>query len=133
MPCGTTIFFFGPVKDDLWGFIELFLVSISLGAVIVTPVMICGFCFIFTGEILESIMKSPLYQGLFPSVRYIPDFQRQYKNPRYRWFSKMLEWLVAQSRSMRNAYGEELGQYFRALDGQDRRCMPVFKELSVRH
>ena len=139
MPCGTTIFFFGPVKDDLIDLFSFSLGPISLGAVILTAVLICGFCFIFAGEVLESIMKSPLYQGLFPRVRYMPVFQLQSASPRYHRFSKMLEWLATQRRSLRNKYDPALRRYFRAYtmsrpsDGQHRRCIPVFNELSVQH
>lgn len=127
MPCGTTIFFFGPVQDNWMDFLALSLGPGIFVAVILLMFWIFGFCFIFAGRILESITNSPLYKGLFPRVRYRPVVQLQSASPRFHGFSKMLQWLVAQHGNMRNKYGPGLSRYFstytmsRPLHGQHRR------------
>ncbi len=139
MPCGTTIFFFGPVKDDWMDLLAILLGPGLFGGMVFLAVLMCGFCFIFAGQIHESIMESPLYKGLFPRLRQRTVVQLQSASPRYHRFSRMFEWLAAQRGRMRNDYGPALTRYFstytmsRPLHGQHRRYMTVFKELIVRH
>ena len=61
MPCGTTIFFFGPVKGIWMDVLALWLGASISGVVIAVIVPACGFCFIFAGQIFESMMKSSFY------------------------------------------------------------------------
>ena len=122
MPCETTIFFFGPVKGP-WMDVWLLWLAVNLLAIIFlvvsgTTLCLCAFCFIYAIKILVSVVQSILYRDLFLRVRYR---------------------LAAQPDSIRNKYGSALFRYFRAytmsrpVHGQQRRCIPVFKGLCVRH
>ena len=129
MPCGTTVFFFGPVEDAGMDVLAMFMGPGLLGAVVILTLLMCGSCCIFVGQVLESMMKSSTYQHLFPRVRYRPVIQLQSTSSRYRWVSKMHEWLAARSEDLRNKYGPSLDTLSRPFHGQRRRCMPVSKDL----
>ena len=143
MPCETTIFFFGPVKGP-WMDVWLLWLAVNLLAIIFlvvngTTLWLCAFCFIYAMKILVSVVQSVLYRDLFLRVRYRSVVQLQSASLRCLRFSEILEWLAAQPDSIRNKYGSALSRYFRAytmsrpVHGQQRRCIPVFKELCVRH
>ena len=135
MPCGTTIFFFGPVEDASIDVLAMLMGPGLLGAVVILTVLTCASCFIFAGQVLESMIGSSIYQRLFPGVRYRPVVQLQSTSSRYHRLSKIFEWLIAQRENLRNKYGPFLSQYFsaytmsRPFHGQRQRCMPVSKKL----
>ena len=128
MPCGTTIFFFGPVEDAGMDVLAMFMGPGLLGAVVVLAVLMCGSCFDFAGRVFESMMRSSTYQGLFPGGRYRPVVQLQSTSSHYHWASKMHEWLAARREDLRNKYGPFLDTMSRPFHGQRRRCMPVSKD-----
>ena len=128
MPCGTTIFFFGPVEDAGMDVLAMFMGPGLLGGVVILTLLMCGSCFVFAGQVLESIMKSSTYQGLFPGVHYRPVVQPQSTSSRYHWVSKMQEWLATRREDLRNKYGPFLDTISRPFHSQRRRCMPVSKD-----
>ena len=133
MPCATTIFFFGPVQDAWMDVLAILMGPGLFGAVIILTVLTCVSCFIFAGQILESMRKSSIYQGLFSGIRYSPVVQLQSTTFRYLRVSKMLELSATQRENMRNKYGPYLSRYFsaytmsRPFHCQHQRCILVFK------
>ena len=135
MPCGTTIFFFGPVEDASMDVLAMLMGPGLLAAVVFLTLLTCASCFFFAGQVLESIIGSSIYECLFPGVRYRPVVQLQSTSSRYHRLSKIFELLIAQRENLRNKYGPFLSQYFtaytmsRLFHGQHQRYMPLAKEL----
>ena len=129
MPCGTTIFFFGPVEDVGMDVLAIYMGPGLLGAVVILTLLMCGSCFAFAGQVLESMMKSSTYQRLFPGVRYKPVVQLQSTSSRYHWVWKLHDWFADRREKLRNKYGPFLDTLSRPFHGQRRRCMPVSKDL----
>ena len=83
MPCATTVFFFGSIKNEWMDVLDNILVSYISFVVILATLWICGFCFVIAVKILASIVELLLYRDLFPRVGYRSVVQLQSAIPRY--------------------------------------------------
>jgi hypothetical protein len=70
LPCGTTLFFFGPISDVTFIPLRAFLGLVTICASVEFAVLYPLFNILFSEELKRSILESALYQGLFPRHQY---------------------------------------------------------------
>ncbi|PMD31289.1 hypothetical protein L207DRAFT_572957 [Hyaloscypha variabilis F] len=95
MPCGTTLFFFGPISDVSFIPLRVLLGLATICGAVEFAVLYPLFVILFSEEIKRSILESAVYQGLFPRHQYARIEEQDESatdSTLARWWAKLARW-----------------------------------------